>query len=111
MTADLTAACADITAGRVTSEQLLDVSIAAAHAPANRHSFIRLFEASARAAARSVDLQHAAGIRLPALAGLAVSVKDLFDVQGQPTTAASIVPTAWQRRGTPCACRYAVPAC
>src|SRR5206468_3736501 len=33
----------------------------------------------------------AAGAPLPPLAGLAVSVKDLFDVQGQPTTAGSVV--------------------
>src|SRR6185436_12518234 len=37
------------------------------------------------------DAQCAAGAPLPPLAGLAVSIKDLFDVEGQETTAGSIV--------------------
>ncbi len=43
----------------------------------------------ARAAAAAVDAQRAAGAPVPPLAGLAVSVKDLFDVAGMPSTAAS----------------------
>ncbi len=45
----------------------------------------------ARAVAASVDAQHACGAPLPPLAGLAISVKDLFDVQGHVTTAGSTV--------------------
>ena len=58
---------------------------------ANRHAYVRRFDAAALAAARSVDSLHAAGAPLPALGGLAVSVKDLFDVQDQVTTAGSTV--------------------
>jgi len=91
MSADLTATRGEIAARRTTAQRLLDASLAAADAEANRHSFVRRFDDMARAAARCVDAQYAAGAPLPALAGLAVSVKDLFDVHGQPTTAGSTV--------------------
>lgn len=91
MTPDLLAARAEIDARRSSAESLLDASLAAGRLDANRHTFIRRFDAMARAAARAVDLGLAAGAPLPPLAGLAVSVKDLFDVQGQPTTAGSAV--------------------
>ena len=91
MIADLTAARAEIVAGRTTAEQALDASLQAGQDSANRHTFIRRFDEAARAAARSADGQHAAGAPLPPLAGLALSVKDLFDVQGHTTTAGSVV--------------------
>ena len=91
MTPDLTATRGDIDARRSSAMHQLDASRAAGRADANRHTFIRRFDAMAEAAAGSVDAQLAAGAPLPPLAGLAVSVKDLFDVQGQPTTAGSIV--------------------
>jgi len=91
MTPDLIAARREIAARRSTAERELDACLVAADSPANRHSFVRRFDAMARAAARAVDAQHAAGAPLPPLAGLAVSIKDLFDVAGQPTTAGSIV--------------------
>jgi aspartyl-tRNA(Asn)/glutamyl-tRNA(Gln) amidotransferase subunit A len=58
----------------------LEASIAAA----TPHTFVRRFDAEARAAA---DLIAADDGR--ALAGWPVSIKDLFDVQGWPTTAGS----------------------
>ena len=55
----------------------------------NRHVFLRRFDVLARAQALASDqLAHAGQPRAP-LAGLAVSVKDLFDVAGYPTTAGS----------------------
>ena len=63
--------------------------IAAADAPNCRHAFVRRFDAMARATAAAVDAARAAGAPVPPLAGLAVSVKDLFDVAGVPSTAAS----------------------
>ncbi len=89
MPTDLTQAAADIRAGRRSAQAALDECLAQAASPANRQTFIRRFDASARGAAQAVDLLHAASAPLPALAGLAVSVKDLFDVAGFPTTAAS----------------------
>jgi aspartyl-tRNA(Asn)/glutamyl-tRNA(Gln) amidotransferase subunit A len=89
MSPDLTAAALDIRAGRRSAMQALDEALAHADGPANRHTFIRRFDAEARAAARQIDALRAAGASLPPLAGLAVSVKDLFDVAGHPTTAGS----------------------
>jgi aspartyl-tRNA(Asn)/glutamyl-tRNA(Gln) amidotransferase subunit A len=86
MTLDLTAAAQRIRSGEQRAQALLDASLARADEPANRHSFVRRFDADARAAAQRVDQLQAAA---PPLAGLAISVKDLFDVQGQPTTAGS----------------------
>ena len=86
MTPDLTGSRAHASASA-----LLDASIAAARSPANRHSFISTrFEAAARDAATIEALRAAGAPPLP-LAGLAVSVKDLFDVQGETTTAGSRV--------------------
>ena len=87
---DLHAARASIAAGECRSTELLDAALAAADGAAARHAFIRRFD-GARAVAAFADAQHASGAPLPPLAGLAVSVKDLFDVAGQPTTAASRV--------------------
>ena len=91
MTTDLTAQRSEIASGACTAEAALAASLDALRSPENRHTFIRVFEAMASATARSVDAQHAAGAPLPALAGLSVSIKDLFDVQGQVTTAGSTV--------------------
>jgi amidase/aspartyl-tRNA(Asn)/glutamyl-tRNA(Gln) amidotransferase subunit A len=89
MTSDLIAARGEIAAHRTTASRLVDNSLEAASGDACRHAFIGRFDAMARAAAAAVDAQHSAGAPLPVLAGLAVSVKALFDVQGQVTTAAS----------------------
>ena len=87
--ADLVAAAAEVAAGRPLAAADLERAIAAADAPPCRHAFVRRFDAMARAAAAAVDAQRAAGAPVPPLAGLAVSVKDLFDVAGMPSTAAS----------------------
>jgi len=91
MTHDLIAARGEIAAHRRTAARFLEESLAAASSAGSEHAFIRRFDAMALAAAAAVDAQHAAGAPLPALAGLAVSVKDLFDVQGQVATAGSTV--------------------
>ncbi|OJX29258.1 MAG: amidase [Burkholderiales bacterium 68-12] len=72
-------------AGQTSAPLEMERAIAAAQAPACQHAFTRtLFDA---ARARAAD---PAAARLP-LAGLAVSVKDLFDIAGQPTPAGSVV--------------------
>ncbi len=86
---DLTQAAADIAAGRQRAQIALAAALERAAASDNRHTFIRRFDATARAAAQAIDLLHEAGAPLPPLAGLAVSVKDLFDVAGFQTTAGS----------------------
>jgi len=73
--------------------ELIDGVLTAARAPAAEHVFIGApFDAGARAAARAADALLAAGraaTSLGPLAGLPVTVKDLFDVAGQLTLAGS----------------------
>ena len=87
--ADLVAAANAVQAGQASATELLHASLAAADSPACQHVFIRRFDAQARAVAAAIDAARAAGAPLPPLAGLALSIKDLFDVAGQPTTAGS----------------------
>lgn len=86
---DLSAAAAAVKDGRANPLTLLTHSQAAADGAACQDAFIRRFDLQAQAAAQAVAVAHAAGAPLPPLAGLAVSIKDLFDVAGQPTTAGS----------------------
>ena len=88
MPLDLTAAVSEIQQGRSTAVDALARSQAAADLPVNQHTFIRRF-AGTQAVAAGIDAQAAAGLPLPPLAGLSVSIKDLFDVAGHPTTGAS----------------------
>jgi aspartyl-tRNA(Asn)/glutamyl-tRNA(Gln) amidotransferase subunit A len=91
MNPDLTGTRTLIDRGARSAGTLLEASIAAAGAPALRHAFVSMVFGTASAAAQAVDAQHAAGAPLPPLAGLAVSIKDLFDVQGEVSTAGSTV--------------------
>ena len=61
-----------------------------ADGPACAHVYIRRFDAQALAAAQAIDLMRAAGLPMPALAGVPISIKDLFDVAGQPSTGGSL---------------------
>ena len=91
MTPDLTGTLARIDSGATTAERELACCLAAAHSVPNRHTYLSIEPAAALATARGVDAVRAAGGPLPPLGGLAVSVKDLFDVHGEVTTAASRV--------------------
>jgi aspartyl-tRNA(Asn)/glutamyl-tRNA(Gln) amidotransferase subunit A len=86
---DLTAARQRLQGRTATATALLDTSLEAADAQACRHAFLRRFDAGARAAAAAADVLAEAAQPLSPLAGLAVSVKDLFDVAGVPTTGGS----------------------
>src|SRR6478735_7246125 len=89
MSADLTAARRQIVEGRASAAALLEESIAAAEAPRSARAFITTSFDSARRAAAAADHAVAIGTDPGALAGLAVSVKDLFDVAGEVSAAAS----------------------
>ena len=54
-----------------------------------KHVFMKLYPEAARAAADAADARKRAGITLGPLDGALVSIKDLFDVAGEPTTAGS----------------------
>lgn len=84
MLPDLSSAREALSLGKASAPALIEECIAAAQGPACRHAFVApSFElARAQAAAARPDSP---------LAGLAVSIKDLFDVAGQTTAAASRV--------------------
>lgn len=88
---DLTDAHARLVRNETSASALLAASMAAADGSACAHVYVRRFDSGARATAAAVDRMAAAHLPLPPLAGLAVSVKDLFDVAGAPTTAGSVV--------------------
>jgi aspartyl-tRNA(Asn)/glutamyl-tRNA(Gln) amidotransferase subunit A len=74
-----------------TATARLEACVSAARTPGNRHTFVGTSFDAALAVAREVDARRAAGAAVPPLAALAVSVKDLFDVQGEVTAAGSTV--------------------
>ncbi|TNC15241.1 amidase [Methylobacterium terricola] len=69
----------------------LERRLALIEAPASRHVFTKLYPEAARAAADAADARRKAGLSLGALDGTIVSIKDLFDVQGEATTAGSSI--------------------
>jgi aspartyl-tRNA(Asn)/glutamyl-tRNA(Gln) amidotransferase subunit A len=91
MTEDLSVRRAAIDRGASRASAEIERSLERAADPAVAPAFLKLDAPGARAAAAAVDAQRAAGAPLPPLAGLAISVKDLFDIAGQVTTAASRV--------------------
>jgi amidase/aspartyl-tRNA(Asn)/glutamyl-tRNA(Gln) amidotransferase subunit A len=91
MIQDLCAAALEVREGRRPARELFEASLEAAQSPAGRHAYVRRFDERARAEAQAIDLLQRAGVPLPPLAGLAVSVKDLFDVQGVTSSAGSRV--------------------
>ena len=76
----------------ITAEAVLDRCL---HRIAERNptinAFITVLEAGARAQAREADREMAAGHYRGPLHGVPISIKDLFDVRGSATTAASRV--------------------
>lgn len=79
-----------ISAGTLTHEALVRQALDGAAAPAAAQVFTRLYPDAALAAARAADAAAQAGVQLPPLAGLPVSVKDLVDVAGETTLAGSV---------------------
>jgi amidase/aspartyl-tRNA(Asn)/glutamyl-tRNA(Gln) amidotransferase subunit A len=70
---------------------LLESCIHAVQSAANRHTFVSTSFDAARRAADAADAARRAGAPMLALGGLAVSIKDLFDVRGETTAAGSTV--------------------
>ena len=98
--ADLHSARQQIAQGRTSASHEMELSLQLAQSRANQHTFLRLNVDEARAAAAAFDFMPSAAARahpfqpgqvLAGLAGLAVSIKDLFDVAGQVTSAGSRV--------------------
>jgi aspartyl-tRNA(Asn)/glutamyl-tRNA(Gln) amidotransferase subunit A len=78
-----------LAAGELRSGDLVESCLNAIADPAGEgaRTFLRVFADSARSQAKEFDNHRTTG----ALAGLPISVKDLFDVAGEPTTAGSVV--------------------
>jgi aspartyl-tRNA(Asn)/glutamyl-tRNA(Gln) amidotransferase subunit A len=91
MSPDLTGTRTLIEHGALSASTALAACVVAANAPAMQHAFVGRRFAAAAATAAAVDSLRAAGGAVPALAGLAVTVKDLFDVHGEVTAAGSKV--------------------
>src|SRR5271168_4532963 len=81
----------DLATGRTTSRALIEAALARIADPAGEgaRTFVKVYRDTARAAADAQDRLRAAGYVASPLAGLPVSIKDLFDVAGEPTLAGS----------------------
>src|SRR5579864_7315823 len=77
--------------GEITSETLVAEALARATDPSGEGArvFRRLYEESAPAFARASDIARRHHVVPSVLAGVPVSIKDLFDVRGEPTPAGS----------------------
>jgi aspartyl-tRNA(Asn)/glutamyl-tRNA(Gln) amidotransferase subunit A len=82
---------ADLAAGRTTSRELVEAAFARIADPAGegKRAFVKVYDKAARAAADAQDRLRAAGYVASPLAGIPVSIKDLFDVAGEVTLAGS----------------------
>ena len=78
---------------KITSRQLVEQSLAAIKNPLGEGArvFILVHENEALAAADRVDALRRSGAKLPALAGIPISIKDLFDEAGVVTLGGSTV--------------------
>jgi aspartyl-tRNA(Asn)/glutamyl-tRNA(Gln) amidotransferase subunit A len=82
---------ADLATGRTTSSALIEAALARIADPAGEgaRTFTKVYADQARAAADAQDRLRKAGYVASPLAGLPVSIKDLFDVAGDITLAGS----------------------
>jgi aspartyl-tRNA(Asn)/glutamyl-tRNA(Gln) amidotransferase subunit A len=82
---------AQLAEGRTTSEQLVEDCLARIADPEGEgeRTFLHVDADGARQAARAMDMLRRAGAEPSPYAGIPVSIKDLFDVQGQVTRAGS----------------------
>lgn len=84
---------ADLASGRASSRSLLEACLARIDDGAGEgvRTFLQVDRDGARAQADAVDALRASGASMPATAGIAMSIKDLFDIAGQVTRAGSTV--------------------
>ncbi len=89
----LAALSADLAAGHTTSENLVRDCLDRISDPDGEggRAFIKVYAEPALAAARAADASRSAGLVASPLAGIPISIKDLFDIGGEVTRAGSIV--------------------
>jgi aspartyl-tRNA(Asn)/glutamyl-tRNA(Gln) amidotransferase subunit A len=104
MPGDLRRIATDLRSGAAAGETLTSRALEAAQAPGGQGGvvFINLYAAAGRQAAAQADARRANGAALSAIDGMPISIKDLFDVAGEPTTAG-----AFAMRDEPAALRDA----
>ncbi len=80
-------------AGRLSSRALVEESLERIHDPAGegKFAFTRIYAEQARRAAKLADHCKETNLKLPSVAGIPVSIKDLFDVRGEVTLAGSVL--------------------
>src|SRR5438067_4915720 len=78
---------------KITSRQLVEDALAAIKDPRGEgaRTFLMVHESEAVASADRVDAQRQSGVDLPPLAGIPISIKDLFDEAGVATLGGSTV--------------------
>lgn len=89
----LAAKRASLASGKATSRELVEASLAAATDPSGEgvRTFTRIYVGLAGQAADAIDKQHQYVVSARPLLGIPISIKDLFDVAGEPTPAGSTV--------------------
>ncbi|MDG2284693.1 MAG: amidase [Alphaproteobacteria bacterium] len=82
-----------LASGQTTSAALTEAALDAIDSPSGEggRAFLRVYHDAARATARASDTARDNGVQGGPLAGIAISVKDLFDVAGEITLAGSKV--------------------
>ena len=82
---------ARLAGGETTSRALIEESLACISDPQGEgaRAFLTVYAERARAEADAIDAARAKGAALPRFAGVPLSIKDLFDVDGEPTRAGS----------------------
>ena len=86
----LSEALRDLAAGRVTSRDLVEASLAAAEDTVELGAVVAIDEKTVREEADRLDHERAAGNLRGPLHGIPVTVKDIIDVAGLPTLAGSL---------------------
>lgn len=82
----------ELVTGRCTARELLEQALdAALHGSEAQETFLAVHADAARAGADAIDRLRGAGIPLPSLAGIPISIKDLFDEAGHVSRAGSRV--------------------
>ena len=78
---------------KMSSYELVELALAAIDSKTGegQKAFVKVYRDEARAQAIAIDKLRASGVDLSAIAGIPISVKDLFDVAGEITMAGSRV--------------------